>query len=81
MSDENTDKTFADIHEELLEMMGKGESDELLAAAAEVLRKTKDDPIHSLMEQLAVGYNCASRIIDTLTEQGVFTPPPETAGS
>ena len=77
MSDENTDKTFAEIHAELLELMGKGETDEMLAAAAEVLRNTKDDPARSLMEQLNIDYNCAWRIIDTLTEKGVFTPPPD----
>ncbi len=54
------------------------ESDDLYAAAMEVLRSTKRASTSSLQRRLKIGYNRAASLMDMLEEKGVIGPPTET---
>jgi S-DNA-T family DNA segregation ATPase FtsK/SpoIIIE len=54
------------------------ESDDLLAAAIEVIRSSKRASTSSLQRRLKIGYNRAARLMDILEERGIIGPPTET---
>ena len=54
------------------------ESDDLYAAAMEVLRSTKRASTSSLQRRLKIGYNRAASLMDMLEAKGIIGPPTET---
>ena len=60
------------------ELPDMDESDDLLEAAVEVLRRTKRASTSSLQRRLKIGYNRAASLMDMLEEKGIIGPPTET---